>query len=67
MSAANEVAVAASLEGRIGFMDIPRVIDSTMQAHDTGPCSSIEAVIEADAWARSHAESLIRGQWSAAD
>jgi 1-deoxy-D-xylulose-5-phosphate reductoisomerase len=67
MSAANEVAVAAFLEGRIGFMDIPRVIDSTMQAHKTGPCSSIEAVIEADAWARSHAESLIRGQWSVAD
>ncbi|HWP42322.1 MAG TPA: 1-deoxy-D-xylulose-5-phosphate reductoisomerase, partial [Blastocatellia bacterium] len=67
MSAANEVAVAAFLEARIGFMDIPRVIASTMQAHQSGPCSSIETVLEADRWARSHAESFIRGQWSVAD
>jgi 1-deoxy-D-xylulose-5-phosphate reductoisomerase len=67
LSAANEVAVAAFLEGRIGFMDIPRVIDSTMQAHNSGPCLSIEAVIEADRWSRSHAESLIGGQSRGAD
>jgi 1-deoxy-D-xylulose 5-phosphate reductoisomerase len=40
-------------------MDIPRVIESTMEAHRTQPCSSIEAVLEADKWARSHAERLI--------
>jgi 1-deoxy-D-xylulose-5-phosphate reductoisomerase len=67
MSAANEVAVAAFLDGRIGFMDIPRVIDSAMEAHRTAPCLSIEAVLEADRWARSYAESLIGGLWTAAD
>jgi 1-deoxy-D-xylulose-5-phosphate reductoisomerase len=62
MSAANEVAVAAFLARRIKFMEIPRVIWETMERHDTQPCSSIEAVLEADRWARAFAESAIAGQ-----
>lgn len=58
LSAANEVAVASFLNRRTKFMDIPRVIEGTMEAHKTQPCSSIEAVLEADRWARSHAEQL---------
>ncbi len=59
MSAANEVAVASFLDRKIEFMYIPRVIAETMQAHHTKPVSSIEAVLEADRWARSQAESVI--------
>jgi 1-deoxy-D-xylulose-5-phosphate reductoisomerase len=59
LSAANEIAVAAFLDGRMKFMDIPRVIEGTMEAHDTQPCSSIESVLEADRWARSRAAQLI--------
>jgi 1-deoxy-D-xylulose-5-phosphate reductoisomerase len=59
MSAANEVAVAAFLDRRLGFMDIPRLIEETMQSHETEPCSSIESIQSADAWARARAESLI--------
>jgi 1-deoxy-D-xylulose-5-phosphate reductoisomerase len=62
LSAANEIAVASFLNRRTRFMDIPRVIEATMEAHDTKPCSSIEAVIEADRWARSHAEALTEGR-----
>lgn len=62
MSAANEVAVSSFLNRRIGFMDIPRVIAETMEAHDTQSCSSIELVIEADRSARAHAETLVAGQ-----
>jgi 1-deoxy-D-xylulose-5-phosphate reductoisomerase len=58
LSAANEIAVASFLDRRSAFMDIPRVIESTMEAHRTEPCSSIEAVLEADRWARSHATHL---------
>ncbi|HLF83304.1 MAG TPA: 1-deoxy-D-xylulose-5-phosphate reductoisomerase [Blastocatellia bacterium] len=58
LSAANEIAVASFLNRRTKFMDIPRVIETTMDAHKTQPCSSIEAVLEADRWARSHAERL---------
>jgi 1-deoxy-D-xylulose-5-phosphate reductoisomerase len=53
LSAANEVAVAAFLSREIKFMDIPRIIERTMEAHKTQPCDSIEAVLEADRWARS--------------
>jgi 1-deoxy-D-xylulose-5-phosphate reductoisomerase len=56
MSAANEVAVEAFLNRRIGFMDIPRVIRETMLAHNSEKCSSIEAVLNADASARRFAE-----------
>ncbi|HJQ25545.1 MAG TPA: 1-deoxy-D-xylulose-5-phosphate reductoisomerase [Blastocatellia bacterium] len=61
MSAANEVAVAAFLDRRIKFMDIPRLIGETMAAHSVQPCTSIEAVLEADRWARRQAESLVSG------
>lgn len=56
MSAANEVAVEAFLNRRIGFMDIPRVIQETMLAHNSEKCSGIEAVLNADASARRFAE-----------
>lgn len=59
MSAANEVAVSSFLNRRIGFMDIPRVISETMEAHQMEPCASIEAVLEADRLARSHAERVV--------
>lgn len=58
LSAANEIAVASFLNRRTKFMDIPRVIEETMHAHKTQPCSSIEAVLEADRSAREHAERL---------
>jgi 1-deoxy-D-xylulose-5-phosphate reductoisomerase len=62
MSAANEVAVAAFLDRRINFMEIPRVISETMTQHATQQCSSIEAVLEADRWARARAATVITGQ-----
>ncbi|HEY6327987.1 MAG TPA: 1-deoxy-D-xylulose-5-phosphate reductoisomerase [Blastocatellia bacterium] len=61
MSAANEVAVAAFLDKRIGFMDIPRTISAVMESHETMPASSIEAVLETDVWARRTAEARIEG------
>lgn len=62
MSAANEVAVAAFLDRQIKFMDIPRLISETMTAHSTRSCSSIEAVLEADRWARAYAGSALGAQ-----
>lgn len=62
LSAANEIAVASFLNRQTKFMDIPRVIEETMHAHKTRPCSSIEAVLEADRWARSKAERLTEGK-----
>lgn len=67
MSAANEIAVAAFLDRRISFTEIPRVIEASMQAHNTQPCQSIEAVLEADRWARRHAAKLAEGGWQKAE
>ena len=65
MSAANEIAVAAFLSRSVKFMEIPRIIEETMTAYDKQPCASIEAVLEADRWARAYAEGLIRNHLAA--
>ena len=52
LNAANEVAVGAFLEGRIGFMDIPRGVEHALGTVDAGPADSLEAVLAADAAAR---------------
>jgi len=52
LNAANEVAVGAFLDGRIGFMDIPRGVDHALQAVESGPADSLDAVLAADHAAR---------------
>jgi 1-deoxy-D-xylulose-5-phosphate reductoisomerase len=59
LNAANEVAVQAFLDGRIGFRQIDRVIAGVMDALPHGPASSIEAVMAQDAAARAAAERAI--------
>jgi 1-deoxy-D-xylulose-5-phosphate reductoisomerase len=65
LNAANEVAVASFLEGRLGFTSIPVVIERTLNAHEaqsvtTGAQAepgheSMELIRRADAWARERA------------
>ncbi len=52
LNGANEIAVEAFLKGKIGFLDIPNVIEKTMNAHTHSSIDTIEAVIAADEWAR---------------
>jgi 1-deoxy-D-xylulose-5-phosphate reductoisomerase len=54
-NAANEVAVAAFLEGVIPFGRISETIEMTLEAHQPGPATSVEAVRAADRWARATA------------
>ncbi len=54
-NAANEVAVAAFLEGVIPFGRISETIEMTLDAHQPGPATSVEAVRAADRWARATA------------
>jgi 1-deoxy-D-xylulose-5-phosphate reductoisomerase len=61
MNAANEEAVHAFIDERIGFADIARVIESTMNAHHSTEASSLEAVLNADSTARTSARSIIDG------
>lgn len=61
MNAANEIAVDAFLEGRIGFTQIADLIERTMDAHQAHDLKSIEEVLEADAWGRATARSICGG------
>jgi len=59
LSAANEVAVGCFLEEKIGFLDVPRVLKSIMEAHAPVAFKTVDEVLRADAWARREAEKVI--------
>lgn len=59
LNAANEVAVAAFLGRRIGFLDIARVVEKTIDGVNHRDLGSIEDVLAQDQAARRHAESVI--------
>ena len=59
LNAANEVAVSAFLQGRIGFLSIPALVDDTLAAIASWPATSLAVLGEADAAARRHAEQAI--------
>jgi 1-deoxy-D-xylulose-5-phosphate reductoisomerase len=52
LNAANEVAVAAFLDGKIKFGEIPRLIRAACDAHVPQTASTLETVLAADKWAR---------------
>jgi 1-deoxy-D-xylulose-5-phosphate reductoisomerase len=58
LNAANEVAVAAFLEGRLPFPGIPRVVKETMAAHTSEPLKNLAQVLEVNNWAREQARRL---------
>lgn len=61
LNAANEVAVAAFLQGRIGFLDIVRVVERTLTAFGPSPISTLADVMAADGEARRLAFAEIAG------
>jgi 1-deoxy-D-xylulose-5-phosphate reductoisomerase len=61
-NAANEVAVAAFLEHRIGFLGIPDVIAATLDAVECIEPESLEHVEDIDAQSRRIAETVLAAQ-----
>jgi 1-deoxy-D-xylulose-5-phosphate reductoisomerase len=59
LNAANEVAVAAFLERRIGFMDIARVVNACLNHLPLSSPASLEDVLELDRYARARAAEQI--------
>jgi 1-deoxy-D-xylulose-5-phosphate reductoisomerase len=59
LNAADEVAVAAFLESRIRFDEIPRIIEDVLTATNSGALESIGKVLEADAEARRQAQQRV--------
>jgi 1-deoxy-D-xylulose-5-phosphate reductoisomerase len=60
MNAANEIAVQAFLDGRIGFRMIDQLIARVMDALPSGAVTDIDSVFEQDRCARDVAHSFIR-------
>jgi 1-deoxy-D-xylulose-5-phosphate reductoisomerase len=59
LNAANEVAVAAVLKGRLPFLGIPRVVEETMAGHTPEPLQNLAQILEVNRWGREFAQSLI--------
>jgi 1-deoxy-D-xylulose-5-phosphate reductoisomerase len=59
LNAANEIAVDAFLAGKIGFREIHRTIEKTMQGHSPQRARNVEDILEVDRWARERATLLV--------
>lgn len=59
LNAANEEAVAAFLQERIGFLDIAKVIYETLEDHQPQEVVDLSSLEEAERWAREKASALI--------
>jgi 1-deoxy-D-xylulose-5-phosphate reductoisomerase len=60
LNAANEVAVAAFLDGRLPFLGIPGVVEGTLASLAAHPATSLDELVEVDAEARRTASTLTR-------
>ena len=55
LNAANEIAVQAFLDDVIRLSDVPKIIESVMNEHESKPAISLEVILETDASARKQA------------
>jgi 1-deoxy-D-xylulose-5-phosphate reductoisomerase len=61
LNAANEEAVSAFLQGRIGFLSIPDTVAATLDAMPAQPADSLDTLLYADARARTTTRARIAG------
>ena len=59
LNAVNEIAVEQFLNKKIGFLTIPDIVRNVMMAHETVYHPSLDAILEADRWAREKAREFI--------
>ena len=60
LCAADEVAVELFIQGKIGFTDIPTIVETCMEKHQPVPAKSLEVILETDDWARKLAKKTAR-------
>ena len=60
LNAADQVAVELFLQNRIGFLEIPSLVEKVVNEHRPGNATSLEDIQDADAWARRRAIELNR-------
>jgi 1-deoxy-D-xylulose-5-phosphate reductoisomerase len=61
LNAANEMAVAGFLDGRCGFMDIPRLIGDALDAHAGVAAADLDACLDLDGTVRRWTEGALGG------
>ncbi|MHB8619716.1 MAG: 1-deoxy-D-xylulose-5-phosphate reductoisomerase [Chloroflexota bacterium] len=61
LAAADEEAVQLFLDERIGFLDIPRLVERTLELHESFPTATLGDILEADVWARHRLRELAGG------
>ena len=61
-NAANEIAVAAFLEHRLSFPGIWKTVAAVLDAHRSIAHAPLDAIVEADQWARTQAAELVATQ-----
>src|SRR2546428_4552935 len=59
MNAANEIAVAAFLDGQVRFPSIWQIVERTMNEHASVAHADLEAILAADQWARAKARECV--------
>jgi 1-deoxy-D-xylulose-5-phosphate reductoisomerase len=59
LNAANEVAVAAFIDGKIPFGEICRIVEITITKHRLQPHPTLDDLLDADRWARETAQELV--------
>ncbi len=59
LNAANEVTVAAFLEGRLSFLQIPGIIASVLELHSPQKVEKLENLLKTDEWAREQTHQII--------
>src|SRR5436305_1891260 len=60
MNAANEIAVAAFLDGRVRFPGIWQIVEEVMDRHTSVAHPDLDAILEADQWARAEARKCVK-------
>jgi len=60
MNAANEIAVAAFLDRKIRFPEIWRIVEDVMNRHTPVAHPDLDAILEADQWARAQAQGCLQ-------
>jgi 1-deoxy-D-xylulose-5-phosphate reductoisomerase len=59
LNGANEIAVQAFLDGRIGYLGIPRLVKEVLEGHRPQKVDTIEDVMQSDRWSRRAAEEML--------
>jgi len=62
LNAANEVAVAHFLAGRLGFTEIAELVESALEQHEVAPVADLEQLMDVDRSTRDLTEQLVNGR-----